>query len=350
MIYVLKDQETGRIIVSEFDKHTVTESYEVFFNMKTGLEVCRGINDNPDPFKTDLPLLLDIGVMGTCKNRCSFCYQGDGEEPNMTLNNYMDIIDQISDHTNQVALGGRGDPNKHEDFEDLIWYARKNNVVPSYTTSGIDLTDEEIEISKMCGAVAVSDYGTPITYEAVQRFIDAGIKTNIHLIFSRASYDKCVKILHGSNPWKKNFVTGSEFFQIEKLNGVVLLLFKPQGRGSNCRGLIPHQYQIEIVSGLLFKNQATFRIGIDSCLANHAYKYGKIPEDHKDSVDSCEASRMSAYISPTMKMMPCSYANPEFGLSITKKRDISYIWNRSMPFKTFNSRLKNNEYCCPAGF
>lgn len=352
LYYVLKDHKTGQIIESEFHKHYQTNSYEVFFNMKTGLEVCRGIKGNPDPFKTDLPLLLDIGVMGTCKNKCSFCYQGDGDEPNMKLEDFKMIIDQVKDHTNQIALGGRGDPNKHKHFQEMLLYALSKGVVPNYTTSGIDLTDEEVEYSKMCGAVAVSDYGTPATYEAVQKFIDAKIRTNIHLIFSSASFSKCVKILYGYNPWSYRLrgYTNKPNFDVAKLNGVVLLLFKPQGRGENCRGLIPLPHQIEIISSLLFNEQKTFRIGIDSCLANHAYMYGKIPEEQKMGVDSCEASRMSAYISPSMKMMPCSYADKKFAVQITEKKDIPYIWNRSMSFKNFNSRLKKNEYCCPAGF
>ena len=350
MYFVLKDRETGLIIGSEFQKHYHTDAYEVFFNTKTGLEVCRGINDHPDPFKTDLPLLLDIGIMGTCENRCSFCYQGDGNEPNMRPSNFKKIIDQVKDHTNQVALGGRGDPNKHKYFADIVEYARDNDVVPSYTTSGINLTDKEIEISKMCGAVAVSDYGTSTTYKAVQRFINAGIKTNIHLIFSYASFHKCTQILHGSNPWRKNFAPNSEYFDVEKLNGVVLLLFKPQGRGVNCQGMIPQSHQIQIISSLLFKEQNTFRIGIDSCLANHAFRYGNVPEEQKIGIDSCEASRMSAYISPSMVMMPCSYADPKYGVQISRKKKIIDIWNKSEPFKTFNRELEENEYCCPAGF
>jgi MoaA/NifB/PqqE/SkfB family radical SAM enzyme len=351
MHVVLHDIKTATTMEMEYHKHTKTNAYEVFFNNKTGLEVCRGINGNPDPFKTDLPLLLDIGIMGSCKNHCPFCYQGDDEEPDMTLENYKTIIDQVKDHTNQVALGGRGDPNKHENFEEILLYSRKNGVIPSYTTSGIDLTDEEIELSKLCGAVAVSDYGQDHTYQAVQRFINAGIKTNIHLIFSKASYHKCTKILHGYNPWVKTYLSSSNsLFEVEKLNGVVILLFKPQGRGADCPDMVPHAYQIESVADLLFKRNELFKIGIDSCLANYAYQYGKLTEEQKMGVDSCEASRMSAYISPSMMMMPCSYAEKTLAVQINKKNNISDIWNHSKPFKKFNSLLKKNEYCCPAGF
>jgi len=349
MIYVLQDPITGTEIRSEFHKYYRSDAYEVFFNTLTGLEVFRGINGKPDPFKTDLPLLLDVGIMGSCPNKCPFCYQGDEVEPNMTLKNFKTIIDQVKDHTNQIAIGGRGDPNKHEQFEEILTYARKNGVIPSYTTSGVDLTEREVEISKLCGAVAVSDYETPQTYRAIQQFIDAGIKTNIHLIFTSATYGKCIKILYGYNPWWHKYNHISKF-DTERLNGVVILLFKPQGRGSNCFGFIPSEYQIKNVSTLVFNHRNRFQIGIDSCLANHIYRRGDISEENKMFVDSCEASRMSAYISPSMKMMPCSYADKELGVKITSKIDIPHIWERSHPFKTFNDSLKKNKYCCPAGF
>ena len=74
---VLLDKETKTIIKSEFDKFVVEKDYEVFFNTETGFEVLRGTGGKPDPFWTKLPLLCDIGIMGSCPNRCDFCYQGD---------------------------------------------------------------------------------------------------------------------------------------------------------------------------------------------------------------------------------------------------------------------------------
>jgi MoaA/NifB/PqqE/SkfB family radical SAM enzyme len=270
----------------------------------------------------------------------------------MTLENFKSIIDQTKHHVNQIALGGRGDPNKHENFEEIIRYARDNNVVPSYTTSGIGLTDEEIEISKMCGAVAVSDYGRDHTFDAIQRFIDAGIKTNIHLIFSNPNFEKCIKLLYGSNPWMKRGFDGLEpNFELEKLNGVVFLLFKPQGRGAGCKDLIPTQYQLQVMAEKVMESKAKFKVGIDSCLANHLYKFNVVNEIHDLVIDSCEGGRMSAYISPSMNMMPCSYADKEnCSEAITEKRDIKYIWNSSMTFIKFRSILKKNPFTCPAGF
>lgn len=80
----------------------------------------------------------------------------------MPLIDFAKIMDQISGRTFQVALGGRGDVNKHEEFEAILACCHSYSVVPNYTTSGLDLTDEEAELTKKyCGAVAVSHYCRP---------------------------------------------------------------------------------------------------------------------------------------------------------------------------------------------
>jgi radical SAM protein with 4Fe4S-binding SPASM domain len=77
----------------------------------------------------------------------------------MLLEDYKRIIDEIKDKTFQVALGGSGDPDAHENFEELLHYAATNNVVPNFTTSGLGMTPEKAAICKAyCGAVAISQY------------------------------------------------------------------------------------------------------------------------------------------------------------------------------------------------
>ena len=324
-----------------FDKHFKNNLYEIFFNSKTGLEILMGVNGNPDPFILQLPSLLDIGIMGTCKNKCEFCYQGHTNKPNMKLEDFKKIIDEVSYHVNQVALGGRGDPNHHENFKEIVEYCRLKNVVPNYTTSGIDLTDEQIEISKMCGAVAISEYGKDFTYKALDRLIKAGIKTNIHQIFSNVSFQKCKDIVLGNIPieWK---------FDYSGLNAVIFLLFKPHGAGKNTpEYLVPTSYLQEF-SKYIFEPKSTFKVGMDSCLVNHVLKYGNPTEVQKMSIDTCEGARMSAYITPDMKFMPCSFAD-ESKWSVKIENDLTSIWNEGGPFKKFREILEKNKDQCPLG-
>ena len=329
-------------------KYFRNPDYEIFFDTSTGLEIMRGVNGKPDPFKLQLPSLLDIGIMGHCENKCPFCYQGHEDQPNMALEDFKTIIDQVKHHTNQVALGGRGDPNLHKNFKDIVEYSLKNNVIPNYTTSGFGLTDEHIEISKMCGAVAVSDYKARETYSSIRRLMDAKIKTNIHLIFSNGNFSDCTKILHGSNPWAVLQNKGSNV-DIERLNAVIFLLFKPAGAGVNVLGMKPNQYQFDVFSELIFNSKSQFKVGMDSCLVNHVLKRVQPKGIQALSIDTCEGGRMSGYITPDMKMKPCSFADKSWETPITAKQDIDYIWNRSRKFKSFRTKLRNKRTNCPIG-
>jgi MoaA/NifB/PqqE/SkfB family radical SAM enzyme len=288
--------------------------------------------------------------MGHCEHRCSFCYQGDEEQPNMKFNDFKLIIDEVKHHVNQVALGGRGDPNKHKDFKRILEYCVKNNVVPNYTTSGQKLTEKEVQISKLCGAVAVSDYANNYTYDAIQEFINAGIKTNVHLMFTSSSFQKCIEITHGHNPWVHGKQMGRNLFDVEKLNAVIFLLFKPQGKGAECKELFPNPYQIQVMSDAIMKARNIFKVGMDSCLANHLFKNSEVTGINRLSIDSCEGARMSAYITPDMKMMPCSFANKNHAVEIKKSTGIETIWQKSGPFTKFRTALKKHPFSCPAGF
>lgn len=326
----------------KFDKRFVNDEYELMFNTRTGLEILQGINGHEDPFMLELPSLLDIGIMGSCEHKCSFCYQGHTNRPNMKFGHFTSIIDQVKHHTNQVALGGRGDPNKHPHFKQIVEYCRKNNVIPNYTTSGINLTDDEIKISKLCGAVAISDYERLFTYKALQKFIDAGIKTNIHQIFMKNTYFKCFRIIQGHIPgyWKFNW---------KKLNAIIFLLFKPQGAGRTVSYLTPTDEQIKHVSQYIFKPKSKFKIGMDSCLINHVLKYADPTPIQRMSIDTCEGARMSGYITPDMKFKPCSFANKNTEVDLLET-SIEKAWQQSKPFEKFRQVLYNNPNTCPIKF
>lgn len=334
---------------SQRSKYFKNEDYEIFFDTSSGLEILRGVNGKEDPFKLILPSLLDIGIMGHCKNKCAFCYQGHDDQPNMKLEDFKTIIDQVKHHTNQVALGGRGDPNLHENFKEIVEYARSNNVIPNYTTSGFYLTDEHIEISKMCGAVAVSEYKTDKTYSSIKRLMDAGIKTNIHMIFSNGNFSECVKILHGANAWLQSTMGTPSLVDIDRLNAVIFLLFKPAGAGVNVQGMKPNQYQFDVFSELIFEAKAKFKVGMDSCLVNHVLQRVQPKGMQAISIDTCEGGRMSGYITPDMKMKPCSFGDKSWEIAITNKQDIDYIWNKSNKFKSFRNQLKKKRTNCPIG-
>jgi len=325
-----------------FTKKILTDKYMILFNGFSGEEILSGINGNPDPFVLDSPSMIDIGVMGHCSNNCKICYQGNINKPNMTLDNFKIIIDQCKDHINQVALGGKGDPNKHENFKEILEYCRKNNVIPNYTSSGNGLTDEEVEITKKyVGAAAISNYNNDYTYMALNKFIEAEIKTNIHFVISTESFNDAIRILKGEDIWNRKF-------PIEKLNAVIFLLFKPQGNGADKKYLCLNEEQIIEFSNYLLDPKCVFKIGCDSCMINKVSQVRELNEHEQICVDTCEGSRMSCYISPDMMFIPCSFGNSsEYGTKITKHNTIQQIWDNGWMFKKFREILKNNPATCP---
>jgi len=336
------DKSTKLLICSDFDKHINGPTYDIYFNSKTGVEVLKEKDGFPEPFSLEFPSLLDIGIMGACPNDCSFCYQGSFKEPNMKLEHFKLLVDQIKDQTMQVALGGRGDPNKHENFKEIVQYCRDNNIAPSYTTSGNNLTDEEVENSKICGAVAVSNYDKPFTYTALKKFMDAGVKTNIHFVLTRSTIIDAYKILSGEDVWNNQI-------DLTRLNAIVFLLFKPQGKGKVLPHLSPTFDQLRKFSEMFIRSKTKFKVGADSCTVNYVQSTIKIEGFLKNCLDSCEGARMSCYVSPSMKFYPCSFCDPEkYNLSLLEK-PLEYYWKADQ-FSSFRNKIKERPTRCPVGF
>ena len=320
-----------------------------FFDTDTGFHIRSGIltkdagvfeDSDIDPFMRSFPNLLDIGVMGHCIHKATgncqkagvFCYQGNDVQPNMTLENFTKIMEQSKGKVQQVAIGGRGDPNKHEQFYELLATARKYNIVPSYTTSGHDLTDAEIRSSKLCGAVAVSYYRQPYTYDALNRFIAAGVKTNIHYVIGNNTIDQA---MYDLDRYRKVFPQG--------LNALIFLLHKPVGLGSveNClKKDDPRvKYFFEMVEGTKYP----FKIGFDACfcsgIANHMKTVNPM------YVTPCDSGTFSSYISSDMIMVPCSFDKDRmYGIDLNKFT-MQEAWD-SDKFEAFRTIHKNSCVNC----
>lgn len=333
-----------KIINSGNEKLITTDKYQIYFNRKTGLEITRGINGNPDPFILDFPSLLDVGVMSKCYNNCPFCYQGDNKDHNMYLHDYKRIIDEGKENgLNQVALGGKGDADTHENFEDILKYTRENDVVPNYTTSGIKMTPEKAEISKKyCGAVAVSQYEQPFTFNAIKMLQDADVKTNIHWMLSSKSYENIIRCLNGEDVWNGKI-------DLTKINAIIFLLFKPQGKGKELNDEYScSNEQLEIFAKNI-NNKLPFKIGMDSCTICRIRKYNVFSKLQDMMIDNCESSRQSAYISYDMKLIPCSFTNisdATESIRITNS-SIKEIWQNNIVFNYYRKLLMERPTECP---
>jgi radical SAM protein with 4Fe4S-binding SPASM domain len=271
------------------------------FNPQTGFYIRSGIIKNGrdtgiDPFMRQYPSLLDCGIMGHCKNakNCTIgCYQGKMNKPNMPFEKFKSIIDQSKGKTFEIALGGSGSPNEHEDFIEIVKYARENGIVPNYTTSGIELTDKQIEATKKwCGAVAVSHYKQPYTYDSINRYIESGCKTNIHYVLGNDSIDEAIQRLKTNN-----FSKG--------INAVIFLMYKPIGCIKENNVLKYNDPRVKEFYNVIENYELNFKVGLDAChlpaLCNFSKKIDKI------CTTPCDGGSFSGYITPDFQMLPCSF-------------------------------------------
>ena len=329
MKYIINDKKYR--FASAFD--TETGSY-----VRTGVLDEKGRDTGVDPFMASFPHLIDVGVMGHCIHGKTGlcvkagigCYQSGLliEQPNMTVEDFRWIAEQCKGRCNQLALGGRGDPDQHEFFEDLLKISRENQLVPNFTTSGYGMTPEIAGLCKRyCGAVAVSWYRSEYTLNAIQMLLEAGVKTNIHYVLGRNSIDEAVERLHNDD-----FPEG--------INAVIFLLHKPAGQGSIANVLSSSDARVaEFFKQVDLRHR--FKVGMDSCNVPGAINFCKrvLPE----SLDTCEGGRFSCYIGSDMTMVPCSFDQEKRYQVSLNGVTIEEAWN-SAPFENFRNQMRKS---CP---
>lgn len=327
MKYVIRDKKYR--FISAFD--TKTGAY-----VRSGILDEKGKDTGVDPFMASFPHLIDVGVMGHCihgkTGLCAKagigCYQSGMfvEKPNMSVENFRWIAEQCKNRCNQLALGGRGDPDQHERFEELLKISRDNNLVPNFTTSGYGMTHDKAMIcKKYCGAVAVSWYRNDYTVNAINMLIEAGVKTNIHYVLGDNSIDEAIERLRNDD-----FPNG--------INAVIFLLHKPVGQGTKGNMLSFEDPRVKLFFEQVDRMHP-YKVGMDSCNVPGAINYCKkvLPE----SLDTCEGGRYSCYISSDMIMVPCSFdQNRLYEVSLSDN-SIEEAWNSEL-FERFRNILRKS--------
>lgn len=322
---IIKSHQEGDV-ATRHDSHL---NYTYTFNYKTGYYTRTDYLDEnqeeigQDVFAANFPHLIDVGIMGHCTHGKSGlclksgvqCYQNglSIEKPNMSVEDFRKIAEECNGFTNQFALGGRGDPNEHEAFEEILKICQENNIIPNYTTSGFGLTDEQIELTKKyCGAVAVSWYRNTYTTSSIKRFVSAGIKTNIHYVLNNNTIDEAIDMLENDK-----FPEG--------INAVVFLTHKPVGLGQKELCLKYDDPRVNRICYLIRNKKHSFKMGMDSCFVVGMINSGM--NFNMKYLDTCEAARFTCYIDADLNMKPCSFdVNDQYVISI-KNSSILEGWN-----------------------
>ena len=115
--------------------------FHTCFDPKTGEYIRSDTEAGKEPFMAPFPELLDVGIMGHCEHgrtgKCLQagigCYQ-DGlhaANANMSLEDYESILYQCEGNVYQIALGGCGDPDQHEEFPEILRQTYRHRIIPN---------------------------------------------------------------------------------------------------------------------------------------------------------------------------------------------------------------------------
>jgi len=325
-------------------KHSFVE----LFNEKNGFlirsnKIVDGIESNMQADRRSFPELIDIGIMGhchavksgMCKSAGVDCYQDSlsRNRPNMSVEDYKRLLYQCKGKTFQVALGGAGDPNKHESFQEILQYTRRLGIVPNLTTSGYNLSNDEVGLMKnYCGASAVSFYSrldksmnetNLTTISAINSLVDAGCKVNVHYVLSEDTLEEAlIRIQYGLFP--------------KGINAVVFLLYKAVGTGKQEKVLSGNDGRyIEFLKHIHLA-KTDFKIGFDTCQSPGLFCHNQ--ELSIETIDACEAARFSMYIDSDLVAFPCSFGCNQTDYCVDlKQSSIEEAWN-SDQFEQFRFR------------
>lgn len=335
----------GNMIIYKDKKYNFIE----YFNPNNGFLIRSDIlnRKGENPLQRSYPELLDIGIMGQChiakldicKKAGIDCYQKAKlkNTPNMSVEDYEKILVQSKNKTFQIALGGAGDPNKHENFAEILELTREYNIVPNLTTSGMYMIDREISLMKTyCGACAISFYSrldsnnnetNKETIEAIERLVDSKCITNIHFVLSKETIEEAIIRLE-NNLFPKG------------INAIIFILYKSAGFGSKNKILNLNNIYFQKFLNIINENKFAYQIGFDTCCTPAILKScSNIP---KESLDFCEAARFSMYIDAEMNAYPCSFDCTAKNWAVSlKNTTIKEVWN-SKVFSTFREKYYNS--------
>lgn len=296
-----------------------------------------GVETDEEPFMASFPHLLDIGIMGHCEHGLSGlcvksgvqCYQSGNskQEANMDYGYYEKIMRQCEGKVFQVALGGRGDADCHEDFERILECTRFYEIVPNITTSGYLFNKEKAKLTgKYCGAAAVSYYKNIYTERALDLLLSEGVTTNMHFVLSKRSIGEAINILE-------------EGLIPKGVSRMIFLLHKPVGLGKIDNVISSEDPRLIRFFNAFKSPENIEKVGFDSCMVPGIIQFAK--EIAPECYDPCEGARFSGYIDSNLIFSPCSFDRSNgFAVDI-KLQSIEEAWNGEV-FENYRKIMKQS--------
>ncbi len=306
-----------------------SENYNFTGNTENGITFRWAKTFEENPQIAPWPELADISISNHCSKGCDFCYRNSTVNNSfLSIDNYELILKNLQSerwgNVFQVALGG-GEPLEHPDFFDIIDLTNKFNIIPNFTTNGINLNEKTLEkLQNKVGAIAISVVKADefvLNKKIINLIKNFKIKFNIHFVLNDETINHAIDILT-NKPELLNII-----------NGLIFLTYKPKGRGDvkNCLKKDERYYNF-----LNLVNKSDLNIGFDACFVPSLLHHTHI---NKNFIDSCECAFFSVYIDELLNVKPCSFGNDKYSYNL---KDFSFeeIWNNK--FNDYRSKIVNN--------
>ena len=254
-------------------------------------------------------------------------------------------MSKIPKNLTQIAFG-IGSIDANPELWDIMEYTRAEGYIPNITINGTRMTQDDYdELASVCGAVAVSNYGKDLCYNAVQKLNEAMERipnatlrqVNIHQLLAKETLDTCWDLLKDVKEDKR----------LGGLNAAVFLLLKPKGKRNKLT---------QLRNGSLYRDMITYaldnklRIGFDSCTAPSFLRAIDGRHDYKrlaEMAEACESSCFSWYVDVDGVSWPCSFSagEPEIeGINLLEIDDfIKDVWNAPSTVGFRDKLIKSHE-------
>lgn len=325
-------------------------TYNFSFRTSDGLFMRWGKTYDDDPQIAPSPELADIELStGGCPTingkNCAYCYKANTSRPgkNMTLEEFKVLLPQLGKNLCQIAFGLTG-IQSNPDLIPILRHTREQGIVPNFTLSGADLTDELVEqfaplvgcsLStrseewNLVGAVAVSFHGdASLCFHTVERLCRAGIRqVNIHCVTD--NYFRVLNLM-------RDILIERDASEDFKLNALVLLSLKPKGRATKMTNISEQELGDLIHYAQVFD----IPLGFDSCSAHRVMKF--YPPEFQAMIEPCESALFSLYSDVNGKIHPCSFAEGLWGEGL----DAEGAWEHPR-MVAWREKLLANDRQCP---
>lgn len=215
------------------------------------------------------PEFYDLSPGNKCSGGCDYCYAG-------ALRNgvhYKDLVKKIDyffgtmspmQRPFQVAIGGEQEPLENPEIWDMMHRLLELGIIPNYTTNGMFVTDKVVERTMgLTNGVAVTMHSHLEKFwrRAIQRFAEAKIKLNVHVIISDAA-----SIDYTENLYR-------EFVDTGMVDYFVLLPYMNTGHAANSPKRIDYAHLEKWVDRVFRAGRLAFGANFYSFIKKHRDKY-----------------------------------------------------------------------------